>query len=230
VQFLAVSLVIALTVFHSCEGPARYLLIFYSLLQIPRMVTLVYHYKHPLELDAFGQELPPSGGTALSVYRVSNAVQALQFFSQIAFSFSLSSHTKCDITSPALFWAQLAIIVFNLLIVVIPFILICALFLCLPCAILLLRWLHPAPNRGAPEETIQKLPKYTFNPSERLYGNVEIADATCTICLQDYTNGAALRVLSCGHHYHQSCVDDWFRIQATCPLCVRSIVETPATV
>ncbi|PJF19945.1 hypothetical protein PSACC_00240 [Paramicrosporidium saccamoebae] len=228
--FLAVSVVIALTVFQSCEGPARYLLIFYAVLQVPRMITLIYHNKHPLELDVFGQELPPPDGTALKMYRVANSVQALHFFTMIALSFSLSSHTRCDDTSPALFWTQLAIIVFNLLIVTIPFIFICALFLCLPCAILLLRWLHPAPNRGAPEEAIQKLPKYTFNPSEQVYGNVEITDATCTICLQEYSDGAVLRVLECRHHYHQSCVDDWFRIQATCPLCVRPIVEAPVTV
>lgn len=51
-------------------------------------------------------------------------------------------------------------------------------------------------------------------------------DTKCSICLNWYELDCELRILPCMHHFHQQCVDEWFRITATCPLCVRPIASS----
>ncbi|CAO3637110.1 unnamed protein product [Cunninghamella blakesleeana] len=44
--------------------------------------------------------------------------------------------------------------------------------------------------------------------------------ASCVICLDEYTNGENVRRLPCGHEYHVECIDPWLTIKsASCPLC-----------
>lgn len=47
----------------------------------------------------------------------------------------------------------------------------------------------------------------------------------CSICLMDIQEGNICRVLPdpCGHIFHQSCIDEWFKQSAACPLCKRSM-------
>ncbi|CAI5458083.1 unnamed protein product [Closterium sp. Yama58-4] len=56
---------------------------------------------------------------------------------------------------------------------------------------------------------------------------VQGEDAVCCICLGHYKDGAELRQLPCNHHFHQSCVDTWLRINASCPLCKVDISGRP---
>lgn len=49
-----------------------------------------------------------------------------------------------------------------------------------------------------------------------------IGRETCPICIVDFEEGDALRVLPCeGHHrFHQQCVDPWLlELSSSCPLC-----------
>ena len=50
---------------------------------------------------------------------------------------------------------------------------------------------------------------------------------TCAICLEDYQNKDRLRNLQCLHDFHQSCVDEWFRDKATCPICKKDPMLVP---
>jgi hypothetical protein len=53
--------------------------------------------------------------------------------------------------------------------------------------------------------------------------SIDGEDASCTICLSEYTDGSQVKRLACRHHFHASCIDEWLRTRATCPLCVRSV-------
>ncbi|KAJ7974819.1 RING-H2 finger protein [Quillaja saponaria] len=42
----------------------------------------------------------------------------------------------------------------------------------------------------------------------------------CCICLMDYKETELIRLLpDCGHVFHAKCIDPWFRMRLTCPMC-----------
>ncbi|KAK4353416.1 hypothetical protein RND71_028934 [Anisodus tanguticus] len=52
-------------------------------------------------------------------------------------------------------------------------------------------------------------------------------DTQCTVCLAEYREEDALRILPlCGHYFHATCIDIWFQQQSTCPVCRISLRET----
>ncbi|XP_053130544.1 E3 ubiquitin-protein ligase RNF43 [Hemicordylus capensis] len=47
----------------------------------------------------------------------------------------------------------------------------------------------------------------------------------CAICLEEFSDGQELRIITCAHEFHRECVDLWLRQNQTCPLCMFNIVE-----
>ncbi|KAH0625832.1 hypothetical protein JD844_034130 [Phrynosoma platyrhinos] len=49
----------------------------------------------------------------------------------------------------------------------------------------------------------------------------------CVICMADYEAGDQLKILPCGHAYHNTCINTWLLIQPrggkTCPICKQKI-------
>ena len=144
--------------------------------------------------------------------------------------------------SPLLYTAAIIWIAIYFLYFVMPVFFILALIACLPCIIIILQRffnfsLNPQNQRAAPatQEILQSVwrVKYTNNEAfkyinpENLDQSLTIPreDTKCSICLGWYENGDELRILACSHHFHLNCVDEWLKITATCPLCVRSIVS-----
>ncbi|KAI5068954.1 hypothetical protein GOP47_0015255 [Adiantum capillus-veneris] len=53
-----------------------------------------------------------------------------------------------------------------------------------------------------------------------LYGSDIKEFSTCAICLEDYRQGERLRILPCGHEFHETCIDQWLTTQRCfCPIC-----------
>lgn len=82
------------------------------------------------------------------------------------------------------------------------------------------------PNRGrstkpvgATQETIDKLPIVPFTQV-----TFEDPDATCAICLSEFSPGDNLRRLPCGHcQFHSECIDKWLLRIKKCPLCMGDV-------
>ncbi|XP_059662213.1 putative RING-H2 finger protein ATL21A [Cornus florida] len=70
---------------------------------------------------------------------------------------------------------------------------------------------------GLDGPTIESYPKTVLGDSGRL---PKPNDGPCPICLSDYQPKDVLRTIpECNHFFHADCVDEWLRMNATCPLC-----------
>lgn len=79
---------------------------------------------------------------------------------------------------------------------------------------------------GLDGPTIESYPKTILGESKRL---PKPSDGTCPICLSDYQPKETLRSIpDCNHYFHADCIDEWLRMNATCPLCRNSPQQSSA--
>ena len=88
-------------------------------------------------------------------------------------------------------------------------------------------------NSGAAKKLVDRLPTvyYRTEPECRECDNDRprpYTQPTCVICLQDYEEGEALRLLGCGHYWHGPCLANWLAHRRTCPLCQRWDARPPS--
>jgi hypothetical protein len=55
----------------------------------------------------------------------------------------------------------------------------------------------------------------------------EGSSAACAICISEFSPDDEVRLLPCSHYFHNRCVDEWLRINASCPTCRASILPDP---
>lgn len=73
---------------------------------------------------------------------------------------------------------------------------------------------------GLDEPTIASYPMTVLGESRRF---PKSSDGTCPICLSDYEPKETLRSIpECNHYFHAKCIDEWLKLNGTCPLCRNS--------
>ncbi|XP_059640873.1 putative RING-H2 finger protein ATL21A [Cornus florida] len=76
---------------------------------------------------------------------------------------------------------------------------------------------------GLDGPTIESYPTTVLGESRRLPNP---QDGTCPICLSEYQPKDTLRTIpDCDHYFHANCIDEWLRMNSTCPLCRNSLDE-----
>ncbi|GAV65770.1 zf-RING_2 domain-containing protein [Cephalotus follicularis] len=77
---------------------------------------------------------------------------------------------------------------------------------------------------GLDGSIIEKFPMILLGESRRL---PKPSDNICPICLSEYRSKETLRTIpECNHYFHANCIDEWLKINATCPLCRNSPEES----
>jgi hypothetical protein len=65
--------------------------------------------------------------------------------------------------------------------------------------------------------------RQTVTPSEFDHRQVELGDVQnetkCSICLDEFKRGENVCELPCKHIFHDGCVREWLKREATCPVC-----------
>lgn len=77
---------------------------------------------------------------------------------------------------------------------------------------------------GLDGPTIESYPKIVLGESCRL---PKPDDNTCSICLSEYKPKETLKSIpECKHCFHADCIDEWLRLNASCPICRNSPEHT----
>ncbi|KAM3282510.1 hypothetical protein P3S67_026155 [Capsicum chacoense] len=84
---------------------------------------------------------------------------------------------------------------------------------------------RPAVAIGLDDSTIESYTKVVLGESRRVPGpNHE----TCPICLAEYHPNETVKCIpECEHCFHAECIDEWLKINGTCPVCRNN--PSPAT-
>ena len=230
-QLIVIGVALGITWDQECDSSPRPFLIMYSLNLVAYFAcTLYFHHAHtPVDINTL--RYVSSEETRLArFFRGFYEVARITWLLITIYGGALLSNCKtCQTTSPILFTLTFVLVAYNILIIILPFVLL-FLFICsLPFLIIVARRfvnVDGTGHAGADQDTIDAVPLHRYTATEGYsYDGVTIApaDAKCIICLGQYKEDEEIRMLRCHHHYHRSCVDEWFRISGTCPLCIRGL-------
>ncbi|XP_062120189.1 putative RING-H2 finger protein ATL21A [Humulus lupulus] len=79
---------------------------------------------------------------------------------------------------------------------------------------------QPTIIMGLDGPTLESYPKIVLGESRRL---PKPNDNTCPICLSEYRPKETLKTIpECLHCFHSDCIDEWLRLNASCPICRKS--------
>jgi len=93
---------------------------------------------------------------------------------------------------------------------------------CAPCLIRLMARLQDSrANMGASQAVLETLPELILDATHVRQGQ----ENTCPICLSELCIGETGRMLRCTHVFHKQCVDEWLRVNASCPTCRKRILD-----
>lgn len=79
-------------------------------------------------------------------------------------------------------------------------------------------------SQGIDPELLESLPTFLCDSDALPKEN-----ASCSICLSEYSSGEILRTLPCMHYLHQECIDRWLHQNNTCPICKFVVDEHEST-
>ncbi|XP_066360430.1 RING-H2 finger protein ATL74-like [Miscanthus floridulus] len=79
------------------------------------------------------------------------------------------------------------------------------------------------PPAGLKKSVLRKMPVAVYGGAEAAGAQ---AGAECAICLGEFADGDAVRLLPrCRHGFHVRCIDTWLSAHSSCPICRDSLLD-----
>jgi len=139
--------------------------------------------------------------------------------------------SSCKDTIPTLYMMCFVISIIHLVLIGLP-----VLFCCCTIPLIILiytccpNWLNANSDTKLSKKTVLKLIKSNTRRLKYTLGAIDQEDATCAICLCEYEENEEIRYLPCKHHFHVTCIDQWFlttksETGMSCPLCKHGLNE-----
>ncbi|KAI4292253.1 hypothetical protein PAPHI01_1527 [Pancytospora philotis] len=131
---------------------------------------------------------------------VNNCLEAVMLFWYIIGFHWVQECDVCRVTNPLLYYMSYYWILFGFFSFIAPLLAIILL-------LLLVNYVRP------------KLKVIAYSSED----DIPDGNYTCTICFDDYVPGVKVKFLPCDHHFHAECIDEWFNVKDSCPLCKKHI-------
>ena len=84
-------------------------------------------------------------------------------------------------------------------------------------------------SKGAASDALQALPTCTYAEAKKRGESYAIVGEQCAICRMEFEDNDVMRVLPCRHAEHAECLDQWLRLNRSCPLCQRDVAPRAGT-
>ena len=72
-------------------------------------------------------------------------------------------------------------------------------------------------NKGLSKKQFEKLPFVNYN-KDKYSENYQ-----CIICMEEFEKNEKVKLLPCGHIFHDNCIKEWLMKQKSCPFCKNEI-------
>jgi len=167
--------------------------------------------------QAESRRLEPTG-VIYTISRVLNLFWIIWAIIGISWTFQAGD---CSDVIPKVYIMCMAISIFCIFVLGIPTALLClsipvyiVMYFCFPQRIGVQKIRKATPKLI---KKVTRLVKYTDSLG------ISKEDATCAICLIEYSENEEIRILNCSHHFHAECASEWLMTNVKCPFCQRDI-------
>lgn len=177
------------------EGQLKVFLTVYATLTMFKILSFYIKNRIFFRVDRI-----PEFDDGSDISLINNLLEATTLFWYIIGFHWIQECNNCNINNPLIYYVSCFIVGFGFFSFVAPLIAIMLL-------LALVSYAKP------------KLSIITYHGPSDLPDN----NHTCTICFDNYNDGCQVKFLPCKHHFHSDCIDEWFNIRDTCPLCKKHV-------
>lgn len=195
IKVISISLILYIKKDEKCEVPLKIFLLVYMCLNTFKGITFFMKNRSFFRIRRI-PDFEENNGVTL----INNFLSAALLFWYILGFHWIQECVSCKMMNPLLYYTTVFWISLGFLTFIAPLISIILL-------LLLVTYARP------------KLKVVTYT------GNEDIPDENkrCAICIDDYTYGSKIKFLPCKHHFHMNCIDEWFNVRDSCPMCNRHV-------
>jgi len=194
-KVLVIGLVLYITRMDNPEVPLKLFLSVYAAFSIFKGTAFYIKNKQFFHINRI-QEFDDNNDAAL----INNFIEAVMLFWYIVGFHWLQECGECGDIYPVLYYTTIFVVVLGFIGFIAPLFAILLL-------LLFMAYVRP------------KLKVISFQSEE----DIPDRNCRCVICFDEYRKGNRIKFLPCNHHFHSDCVDEWFNVKDSCPLCKANV-------